>query len=245
MTIKDSDHLQAQLERFDLIQTSADDDEFPERVFDARTRMDYEATFEATISEDPRIDAVAQVNPAGDFNLLDIYLVKGGCRTSQMHVEPSTGLWQAMEVWLADLREDWMPDEDELFENSSTNSRDRAEHHQGREIPTEKGTDRDSGTDDPRHVFLTAREVMQRYGWGQTRGYEKLKNRNLVPPPVTTRPNRWRLDHLMAWEDGIFVEAQKAMETPEHESDVEARARRLAAALPQPKIRRPRKKRHD
>ncbi|WP_434590759.1 hypothetical protein [Brevibacterium sp. 1718] len=245
MTIKDSDHLQAQLERFDLIQTLADDDEFPERVFDARTRMDYEATFEATISEDPRIDAVAQVNPAGDFNLLDIYLLKDGCPTSQMHVEPGTGLWQAMEVWLADLREDWMPDEDELFESSSTNSCDWDDHHPVGKSPTEKSTGRDSDTDDPRHVFLSAREVMQRYGWGQTRGYQKLKNQNLVPLPVTTRPNRWRLDHLMAWEDRIFVEAQKAMETPEHETDVEARARRLAAALPQPKIRRPRKKRAD
>ncbi len=54
---------------------------------------------------------------------------------------------------------------------------------------------------DPRHVFLDARDVMARYGWGKTKGYQNLKNRDLVPPPVMTHPDRWRLDQLMAWED--------------------------------------------
>jgi len=34
---------------------------------------------------------------------------------------------------------------------------------------------------DPRHVFLDASEVMSRYGWGKTKGYQNLKNRDLVP----------------------------------------------------------------
>ena len=42
--------------------------------------------------------------------------------------------------------------------------------------------------DDPRNVFLDAREVMRRYGWGKTKGYQNLKDRDLVPPPVMTHP---------------------------------------------------------
>ncbi len=55
--------------------------------------------------------------------------------------------------------------------------------------------------DDPRHVFLDAHDVMARYGWGKTKGYQNLKNRELVPPPVMTHPDRWRLDQLLAWEE--------------------------------------------
>lgn len=54
---------------------------------------------------------------------------------------------------------------------------------------------------DPRHVFLNASAVMRRYGWGRTRGYQNLKNREMVPPPVVSHPDRWRLDQLLAWED--------------------------------------------
>lgn len=54
---------------------------------------------------------------------------------------------------------------------------------------------------DPRHVFLNAHEVMARYSWGKTKGYQNLKDRALVPPPVMTHPDRWRLDQLLAWEE--------------------------------------------
>lgn len=54
---------------------------------------------------------------------------------------------------------------------------------------------------DPRHVFLDAHDVMARYGWGKTKGYQNLKDREMVPPPVMTQPDRWRLDQLLAWED--------------------------------------------
>ena len=50
--------------------------------------------------------------------------------------------------------------------------------------------------DDPRDVFLSESEVMSRYGWGKTKGYQNLKDRELVPPPVMTHPNRRRLDHM-------------------------------------------------
>lgn len=104
-----------------------------------------------------------------------------------------------------------------------------------------------SGEADPRHVFLTAREVMARYRWGQTQGYQNLKDRDLVPEPVMRNPNRWRLDQLLAWEDHRIALAQtpgpdagEAVSKPlesNRELDVDIH-RRLAAALPQPKIRR-------
>ena len=58
-----------------------------------------------------------------------------------------------------------------------------------------------TATTDPRHVFLDATAVMARYGWGKTRGYQNLKDRDLVPPPVMVHPDRWRLDQLLTWED--------------------------------------------
>ena len=52
----------------------------------------------------------------------------------------------------------------------------------------------------PEHVFLDASGVMARYGWGKTRGYQNLKDRTLVPAPVMTHPDRWRLDQLLRSE---------------------------------------------
>lgn len=96
-------------------------------------------------------------------------------------------------------------------------------------------TSGDSPVRDPRHVFLDAREVMRRYGWGKTKGYQNLKDRDLVPPPVMTHPDRWRLDQLLAWEDRRIAAA---------ESDLlavpEPRRPGLQDLLPPPK-RAPRK----
>lgn len=39
---------------------------------------------------------------------------------------------------------------------------------------------------------------MARYGWGKTRG---PKDRELVPPPVMSHLDRWRLDQFLTWED--------------------------------------------
>lgn len=67
--------------------------------------------------------------------------------------------------------------------------------------------------DDPRHVFLSARKAMSRYGWGKTKGYQHLKNRELVPPPVMTHPDRWRLDQLLAWEEKRVELAEAALQS--------------------------------
>lgn len=64
---------------------------------------------------------------------------------------------------------------------------------------------------DPRHVFLDSRHVMRRYGWGKTKGYQNLKDRDLVPPPVMTHPDRWRLDQLLAWEEHRIAMAEAAL----------------------------------
>lgn len=67
--------------------------------------------------------------------------------------------------------------------------------------------------DDPRHVFLSASEVMARYSWGKTKGYQNLKDRELVPPPVMTHPDRWRLDQLLAWEESRMALAEAALQS--------------------------------
>ncbi|MBD8078218.1 hypothetical protein [Cellulosimicrobium arenosum] len=88
---------------------------------------------------------------------------------------------------------------------------------------------------DPRHVFLDAHDVMARYGWGKTKGYQNLKDRDLVPPPVMTHPDRWRLDQLLALEEKRMVLAEAASEV------LIAPAREevgIADLLPQAKHRR-------
>lgn len=74
--------------------------------------------------------------------------------------------------------------------------------------------------DDPRHVFLHASDVIRRYDWGKTKGYQNLKDRSLVPAPVMTHPDRWRLDQLLAWEEkrmALAEAASEALVSPERE----------------------------
>ncbi len=89
--------------------------------------------------------------------------------------------------------------------------------------------------DDPRHVFLSAGEVLARYGWGKTKGYQNLKDRAFVPPPVMTHPARWRLDQLLAWEEKRIARAEAGLEallTPDREEVS------VTDLLPRPKRRR-------
>lgn len=89
--------------------------------------------------------------------------------------------------------------------------------------------------DDPRHVFLTAREVMARYGWGKTKGYQNLKDPKVVPPAVMTHPDRWRLDQLMAWEEKRMALAEAALDALVAPDRGQLKVTDL---LPQPKRRR-------
>jgi hypothetical protein len=89
--------------------------------------------------------------------------------------------------------------------------------------------------DDPRHVFLHASDVIRRYDWGKTKGYQNLKDRTLVPAPVMPHPDRWRLDQLLAWEEKRMALAEAALEaliSPEREE------LSIADLLPQAKVRR-------
>jgi len=89
--------------------------------------------------------------------------------------------------------------------------------------------------DDPRHVFLHASDVIRRYDWGKTKGYQNLKDRSLVPPPVMTHPDRWRLDQLLAWEEKRMALAEAVLEAlvpPDREPAS------VTDLLPQPKRRR-------
>ena len=88
---------------------------------------------------------------------------------------------------------------------------------------------------DPRHIFLNASDVIARYGWGKTRGYRNLKDRELVPPPVMTHPDRWRLDQLMAAEKKLIALAQSS---PGAVPALDHRPATLTDLLPKPKHRR-------
>lgn len=89
--------------------------------------------------------------------------------------------------------------------------------------------------DDPRHIFLSAGEVIARYCWGKTKGYQNLKDHALVPPPVMVHPDRWRLDQLLAWEEKRMALAEAALETLIAPGWEEVR---ITDLLPQPKRRR-------
>ena len=88
---------------------------------------------------------------------------------------------------------------------------------------------------DPRHFFLNAGDVIARYGWGKTKGYQNLKDRELVPPPVMTHPDRWRLDQLLAWEERRMAMAEAALRAL---LDPDRRPETVTDLLPQPKRRR-------
>jgi predicted DNA-binding transcriptional regulator AlpA len=51
------------------------------------------------------------------------------------------------------------------------------------------------GAIDPCHVFLTAKEVILRYGWGRAYGYQMLRSTGF-PRRIG---DRFRLDTLIAW----------------------------------------------
>ncbi|WP_067435852.1 hypothetical protein [Nocardioides jensenii] len=89
--------------------------------------------------------------------------------------------------------------------------------------------------EDPRHVFLHASDVIRRYDWGKTKGYQNLKDRSLVPAPVMTHPDRWRLDQLLAWEERRMAMTEAALATLVAPGREELT---ITDLLPQPKRRR-------
>ncbi len=89
--------------------------------------------------------------------------------------------------------------------------------------------------DDPRHVFLHSKDVLRRYGWGTTQGYENLKDRALIPAPLMTHPNLWRLDQLLAWEEKRIALAESA--SIEAFASAAPQFEGIAELLPQPKRR--------
>lgn len=80
---------------------------------------------------------------------------------------------------------------------------------------------------DPRNTFLIPAEVMLRYGWGRTKGYETLRERRHGFPPAIA--GRYRLDTLLAWED---QQLQAAGWDPDPTSPTPAAAPQPAPVLP-------------
>jgi len=86
----------------------------------------------------------------------------------------------------------------------------RPEHDAGGGGPAlahaDRAVDASDGDENPRHSFLTALEVIARYGWGRTKGYRLLRSHDF-PRPIGG--DRYRLDALMAWEDRQLTAALK------------------------------------
>ena len=64
---------------------------------------------------------------------------------------------------------------------------------------------------DPASAFLTALEVIARYGWGRTKGYRMLRSEGF-PRPIGG--DRYRLDTLIAWENAQLVAARPPRPVP-------------------------------
>ncbi|TAL16148.1 MAG: hypothetical protein EPN99_12820 [Frankiales bacterium] len=64
---------------------------------------------------------------------------------------------------------------------------------------------------DPASAFLTALEVIARYGWGRTKGYRMLRSEGF-PRPIGG--DRFRLDTLIAWENAQLAAARPAKPAP-------------------------------
>ena len=64
---------------------------------------------------------------------------------------------------------------------------------------------------DPASAFLTALEVIARYGWGRTKGYRMLRSEEF-PRPIGG--DRYRLDTLIAWENAQLAVARPAKPVP-------------------------------
>ncbi|SDS02310.1 hypothetical protein SAMN04489751_1045 [Brevibacterium sandarakinum] len=108
MNTNDTEQMHAQIDRFDRIQESVDASAFADAVIGEFTELGNSQTFEATLAEDPLIRAVADVTPNGDIASVDVFVSRDGHRISKMEVTTGSGLWQAMDVWLRDLRETWI-----------------------------------------------------------------------------------------------------------------------------------------
>ena len=64
---------------------------------------------------------------------------------------------------------------------------------------------------DPASAFLTALEVIARYGWGRTKGYRMLRSDGF-PRPIGG--DRYRLDTLVAWENSQLTASRPAKPVP-------------------------------
>ena len=78
--------------------------------------------------------------------------------------------------------------------------------------PADRPADqRETRAVDPASAFLTALEVIARYGWGRTKGYRMLRS-DSFPRPIGG--DRYRLDTLIAWENAQLAAARPSKPVP-------------------------------
>lgn len=91
-------------------------------------------------------------------------------------------------------------------------------------------------TTPPEHIFLSKREVIERYGWGRTKGYQLMAS----PDFPRSIGGRYRLDKLIAWE-----ERQLAGTAPADRSTQSNEARDRSEVVELPRRRRTRAPRKE
>lgn len=88
----------------------------------------------------------------------------------------------------------------------------------------------------PRHVFIGITDLMARWRKGRSCTYDRVATPGFPRPVVQ---GRWRLDHVMVWEDrraaGEFMSSQTHRETERLEESAEVDE---AAAVGNPLVRK-------
>lgn len=101
MTTDHTDQLTAQIDRFDRLRATTDD--FAGEVLHELVDLTYTHRVEAVLAEEPRVEAVADVGPDGSLEGVRVCTGEG----PSVDLDRDSGLWAAMEAWLADMRANW------------------------------------------------------------------------------------------------------------------------------------------
>lgn len=105
MSINPQQLLRDQEARFERMRQANDAEGFRTDVLDMGGSAGEMHTFDVCLSEDPRIDVMANVQADGTFYSVSLRLHRAKDWPVTHDVEPGTAVWEAMSFWYADWRE--------------------------------------------------------------------------------------------------------------------------------------------
>lgn len=106
MFIDNTERMQAQVARYDQMRKELEDG-FADEVLGEFPDLTHSHSFEAVLVDDPRLVTVADVGFDGSIERVMVTTGGDRLRSATLTVDPGSGLWVAMETWLADMRETW------------------------------------------------------------------------------------------------------------------------------------------